>query len=138
MCSSDLISLIFFNDYGDNYMLDMTSPESEEFQRITQENAKIFQKIFDLTPKQWDFFCKFRKARIGGACVSYINQKIETSKDRSLVQRNLQALLKNGLVIRRKMTLAEYQAECKKMANTTPDSDYDRGSLYFYIPLPDI
>jgi hypothetical protein len=116
----------------------MDSAEKFDFQRISHENARIFQKIFDITPKQWDFYCKFRRARMEGACVSYINNKIETSKDRSLVQRNLQVLLKNELVNRRKMTLAEYQTECKKMAIMNPDSNYDRGSLYFYIPLSDI
>lgn len=115
----------------------MESREHLTTKVISPEYAQIFQKLFDVSAKQWEFYCKFREARIEGACVSYIKTKIETNKDRSLLQRNLQALLKSQLVIRRKMTLAEYQSECKEMINMNLETTYDRGSLYFYIPLSD-
>ena len=118
-------------------MSSMDSQDHLTSKVISAENARIFQKLFDVSTKQWEFYCKFRKARIEGACVSYIKTKIETEKDRSLLQRNLQALLKSQLVKRRKMTLAEYQAECRKTDITNLETSYDRGSLYFYIPLSD-
>ena len=67
-----------------------------------------------------------------GTCIGYLSKALD--KDRSLIQRCLSKLMKQGMVTRTKKPLKEWQLFCKSLGSHDPDlhGTSSKGYLYIY------
>lgn len=95
----------------------------------------ILKSLFHLTPKQISVFLKLRQCSYAETCILNMVDLMES--ERSIIQKYLAKLMKKGLVYRRPVTLAEFQARCRDNNREDISPSTTKGYLYLYSPISD-
>ncbi|MHA1819885.1 MAG: hypothetical protein ACTSU2_16095 [Promethearchaeota archaeon] len=95
---------------------------------------RILGKIFDLSKKEYEFLNLIYLMNRDGVCVHHFVSK--WNKERSLVQKRLQNLLKKGLVKRKSVSISEYNQLCQKNKDEQLIKENAKGYLFLYYPIP--
>lgn len=104
-----------------------------------EENKKqileIIMKLFNLSQKQAECFIQLRRYADSGTCITNIVGDMQS--ERSLVQKQLKFLLKQKLVVRKSVTLTEFQERCRIHKRIDLMPTQKKGYLYLYSPISD-
>lgn len=97
------------------------------------EYFSIISSIFGLTRKQAQLLIQLQLTVKNETCI--MNLVNELNSERSIVQKYLRVLMKKKLVIRRSVTLSEFQERCRKNDRTDILPPTTKGYLFLYSPI---
>jgi predicted transcriptional regulator len=91
---------------------------------------EIIEKIFQLNKKQIELFELLFFSTQSDLCIPFlVNQ---TKIERSNIQRQLAILLKKGLIVRKPITIADYNNRCVQLLQPEAQNPGSKGYLYLY------
>jgi predicted transcriptional regulator len=103
----------------------------EEAVSKTTGYLEILQKLFDLTGKQQQLLEILIQHGSDGICIYHLVNLMQS--ERSLVQKQLTALLKKNLIERRRVTLNQFNDRCLTRDSPENQRPSDKGYLYLYF-----
>jgi len=102
-----------------------------------EEKSLVFstiKAIFELTNKQLDCFLTLRLKKKTGSCIK--NLVDNTNSERSIIQKHLKVLLEKGLVIRKPVSLSEFNIRCQEH-DIDNKIKTNKGYLFIYASISD-
>lgn len=101
---------------------------------IERKNAfEIIEKVFQLNKKQIELFEFLYFSTQTELCIPFLVNK--TKMERSNIQRQLASLLSKGLIVRKPITITDYNNRCMELLQPESQNSGSKGYLYLYSAI---